>query len=135
MSANPIARPRSRRGFLSGLTSLPLVGGGVALIGNPTAAAEAITPKLLDAYDTWLFYERRFLRYERWGSADREDGWDRDWVLVHRSAVKDGYQGGGDLVRVDNPAGGFHSSDIDQPSARAAVALSAAGCNWKGGRR
>ena len=60
--------PNTRRGFLRGLTTLPLIGGGVTLIGNPTKAAEPVTRHLLDCYDTWLFYERRFLRFERYGS-------------------------------------------------------------------
>lgn len=33
----------SRRGSLRGLTSLPLIGGGVSLIGRPTAVAEPLT--------------------------------------------------------------------------------------------
>lgn len=31
--------PSSRRGFLRGLAGLPMIGGGVAIIGSPTAAA------------------------------------------------------------------------------------------------
>lgn len=46
--------PSSRRGFLRGLTRLPLIGGGVALIGAPTAVAEPLTPALLDSYEAWL---------------------------------------------------------------------------------
>lgn len=38
--------PESRRGFLRGLVSLPLIGGGVTLIGAPTAAATPVTPDL-----------------------------------------------------------------------------------------
>ena len=38
-----------RRTCLRGLASLPLIGGGVALIGNPTAAAVPITGPLLAA--------------------------------------------------------------------------------------
>ncbi len=39
-----------RRGFLRGLVTLPLIGGGVTLIGNPTAAAEPVTKELLVNY-------------------------------------------------------------------------------------
>jgi hypothetical protein len=38
-----------RRGFLRGLTALPLVGGGVTLIGNPTKADVPTSDELLDA--------------------------------------------------------------------------------------
>ena len=41
--------PLARRGFLRGLAHLLLIGGGVTLIGNPTAAAEPVTEELLDA--------------------------------------------------------------------------------------
>ena len=34
-----------RRSFLRQLASLPLIGGGVTLIGKPTAAAVPVTPK------------------------------------------------------------------------------------------
>jgi len=32
-----------RRGFLRGLAALPLIGGGVTLIGNPTRAAVVLS--------------------------------------------------------------------------------------------
>lgn len=48
-----------RRGFLRGLASLPLIGGGVALIGQPTAAAVPITDELLARYFSWLAHEHR----------------------------------------------------------------------------
>ena len=69
----------TRRGFLRGLTTLPLIGGGVTLIGNPTKAAEPVTSHLLDCYDTWLFYERRFLRFERFGPGGDHGGWDEPY--------------------------------------------------------
>ena len=47
-----------RRAFLRQLASLPLIGGAVTLIGNPTAAAVPATPELLDAYEEWLDLER-----------------------------------------------------------------------------
>lgn len=56
--------PSSRRGFLRGLTTLPLIGGGVALIGNPTAAAVPVTGQTVATYLTWLHYE---FRYVSWG--------------------------------------------------------------------
>lgn len=48
-----------RRGFLRGLTSLPLIGGGVTLIGNPTRAAVPITEALQDTYIAFLAHEHR----------------------------------------------------------------------------
>jgi hypothetical protein len=75
----------ARRGFLRGLTTLPLIGGGVTLIANPTRAAEPINDQLLDTYEKCLFFERHTLYRERFpdGSAAAlrpDDRW-RDGVL------------------------------------------------------
>ena len=40
-----------RRSFLRGLVTLPLIGGAVTLIGDPTGPALPVTPDLLDGYD------------------------------------------------------------------------------------
>ena len=53
--------PSNRRGFLRGLTTLPLIGGSVTLIGSPTQAAEPVTPGMLATYSAWLDIERRAL--------------------------------------------------------------------------
>ncbi len=53
--------PASRRGFLRSLTTLPLIGGGITLIGAPSAVAQPVTDGLLMAYNEWLFMERRML--------------------------------------------------------------------------
>lgn len=53
-----MSAPESRRGFLRGFTMLPLVGGDVTLIGQPTHAATPITPGLLSTYSAWLHHER-----------------------------------------------------------------------------
>ena len=55
-----------RRTFLRGLASLPLIGGGVTLIGNPTAAAVPVTESLLETYNEWLDLERSWLQFERY---------------------------------------------------------------------
>lgn len=49
INTTPVDGPSSgRRGFLRGLVTLPLIGGGVTLIGNPTAAAvPAENPELI----------------------------------------------------------------------------------------
>jgi hypothetical protein len=107
--------PANRRGFLRGLTTLPLIGGGVSLIGNPTAAAEPVTSDLLDAYNQWLFYERRLLCLEAHGSIDAER-----------------------MVPQTMAASLFHFplfphrwQELPQPSSRAALVLSAVGCSWR----
>jgi hypothetical protein len=56
----------SRRLFLPGLAGLPLVGGGVSIIGAVKANVP-ITPELLDSYDAWLHFERRWLNFNRFG--------------------------------------------------------------------
>ncbi len=54
--------PSNRRGFLRGLTTLPLIGGSVALIGSPVRAAQPITPGMLATYSAWLHYEQRAIQ-------------------------------------------------------------------------
>ena len=105
----------ARRGFLRGLAHLPLIGGGVTILGNPTAAAEPVTEALLDAYSEWLFYERRLLCLERWPGVHHPDG----------------------FIPANTGASGYHfplgpeRQDRPQPSSRAAVVLSAVGCGWR----
>jgi hypothetical protein len=53
-----------RRGFLRQLCSLPMLGGGVALLGAPTAVAEAVTSGMLDAYSSFLRGELYLLERE-----------------------------------------------------------------------
>lgn len=54
----------TRRGFLRGLASLPLIGGGVALVGAPTAVAVEPSVSLMANYAAWLGSEERILRWE-----------------------------------------------------------------------
>ena len=107
--------PSSRRGFLRGLTTLPLIGGAVSLIGSPTAAAEPVTDELIDAYNQWLFYERRLLCIEAYGSADAER-------MVPQSTGANHFH---------FPAFPTSWRELPQPSTRAAVVLSAVGCDWR----
>ncbi|MDP4024049.1 hypothetical protein Q8W71_15575 [Methylobacterium sp. NEAU 140] len=104
--------PASRRGFLRGLTTLPLIGGGVTLIGQPTHAATPITPGLLATYSNWLYHERMYLMHA--------SGW--------------GGRAPGSVPCV-TPADDFHHQDgqdletaMRQTQQRAAVILAAAGC-------
>jgi hypothetical protein len=64
----------ARRAFLRGLTTLPLIGGGCDPHRRSDRAAEPITRDMLDSYETGLFYERRFLRFERSGQV-RAPNW------------------------------------------------------------
>ena len=55
--------PLARRGFLRDLVGLPLVGGGLTLIGAPSAVARPVTPGMLATYSAWLEYERKALMH------------------------------------------------------------------------
>ena len=103
----------ARRGFLRGLATLPLIGGGVSLIGSPTRAAVPVTDELLWNHSQWLSTERSLLVYEMGRQTETDRHW-RDHGL---------------RFRLDNPAGRFHQSDTLPPSTRAAVVLSAVGCS------
>jgi hypothetical protein len=110
--------PASRRGFLRGLTTLPLIGGSVSLIGQPTAVAASPSRGLLLAYNEWLFMERRLLCKEAWPGTGAEH-----------------------FVPVNTGASDFHIppypaswTELPQPSTRAALVLSAVGCVWREGR-
>ena len=46
-----------RRAFLRGLTTLPLIGGAIELIGQPSAVAEPVTLGLMQNYNMWLWHE------------------------------------------------------------------------------
>lgn len=117
-----------RRGFLRNLASLPFIGGGVTLIGNPTAAAEPVSARLLESYDAWLFFERRYLRQEL-----ARVGGEAIMPLDRKDVLLDFYP---HHVWADNPGGNYHmSADPSvwpQPSSRAAIVLSAVGCDWRG---
>ena len=110
---------RNRRGFLRGLAALPLIGGSMQLIGNPTGVADTYSPKLLGCYLEWLRLERQQLG-EELGlvAAYGEIPLLRGAGAAHRHCR--------DFVGTDLAYG---------PSSRAAVVLSAVGCDWTGGGR
>lgn len=123
-----MSAPASRRGFLRGLTTLPLIGGSVALIGAPSAVAEPISQALIDSYDAWLFYERYKLKAAKigpdfdWGSPGHED--------AHNVAMS--------YIPVANGGFRYHfgrGSPRPSPATRAALVLSAVGCDWREGGR
>lgn len=119
--------PASRRGFLRGLTTLPLIGGGVALIGAPSAVAEPITHELLDSYDAWLEYERRWLQWERHRGRDPVMRFNLPFI-----GQISGQDRAFDYVPVANGGAQFHGNDEPPASSRAALVLSTVGCEWKG---
>ena len=56
--------PILRRGFLRALAGLPLIGGNIALIGEPVAAATPISLDLLRRYAIFLGRELQAARIE-----------------------------------------------------------------------
>ena len=121
-----MTRPANRRGFLSGLLSLPLIGGGVTLIGAPSAVALPTSLPLLEAYKHWLAREYGETMIEvaglkaRTERADRAMRWCRDWCEDNRTL---------------GVPGTFESPLMSPPSTRAALVLSAVGHNWREGGR
>ncbi|WP_267355607.1 MULTISPECIES: hypothetical protein [unclassified Methylobacterium] len=123
--------PTTRRAILRALTTLPLVGGGISLIGMPTAAAEPVTRELLDSYDAWLFSERQFLKWERYRrtrAGEQPPGPVCAWYNPATDRISD-------IVPADNAGHRWHYTDdrrlMPQPSSRAAIVLSAVGCDWR----
>ncbi len=111
-----------RRSFLRGLATLPLVGGGVTLIGNPTAAAVPVTPELLHGYKAWLMSEHAMLCYEM-------SGYDPERAKVLRREFYSDHPGWDWHYQWPNPQRRLAGwQDAPQPSTRAAVVLSAVGC-------
>jgi hypothetical protein len=102
-----------RRAFLASLAALPMLGGSVALIGQPTAAAVRVTDGLLRNYEAWLAWERYDLQRELWGEA----------VAIKSTT----------FLAVNLPGEQWHRPWRDgetcpEPSTRAALVLSAVGC-------
>ncbi len=125
-----------RRTFLRGLVALPLIGGAVAILGNPTAAAVPVTDALHARYLAWL-------AHEHW-AALREHHW-RESVASWRP-TPDAYDASAEAyaARVESysPVPSWWvppAPDVGQtiasapPSSRAAVILSAAGVPLTGG--
>lgn len=118
----------NRRGFLSGLARLPLIGGSVTLIGAPVAAAEPVTPDLLWSYKNWLHYEHRMLSFEL---ANHDPAKCREVERFFSSGnAGDRFHFQYDVPERSQMAGWEYAP---QPSTRAAVVLASVGCDWKGG--
>ena len=110
-----------RRTFLRGLAALPLIGGGVTLIGNPTAAAVPVTDALCDRYVEWLATELGHALAEREGRrapiglADIAVDHRREWCRSNPT------------LNPDPTSERFRLLPTEAPSSRAAVVMSAAG--------
>lgn len=138
-----------RRAFLRGLLTLPLVGGAVELLGNPRAVALEADNQLMFEYGQWLSWER-VAAYRAlnggWGNwADQEAGSleyhaafavaqqlfaERDEQgRCYRYAPPDTYQGKSAGLR--SHAHRWHHG-APSASTRAALVLSAVGCDWRG---
>lgn len=114
-----------RRGFLRSLATLPLIGGSVAVLGDPVASAAPITEQLLNRYDAWLEIERAHLRIELFGG--RKHGLASRFELVWHDTEK------GEIFDFDRVGliGSGHRRGEPLPSTRAAVVLSAVGVDWR----
>ncbi|MCW6511534.1 hypothetical protein [Lichenifustis flavocetrariae] len=109
-----------RRGFLRALAALPLVGGGVKLIGEPTAAAVPVTEGLMLKYATFLAHEHReaMFQYMRMTAASDRDRDRTTRRLVPMEWYPEDDQIHGLLQTVE-------------PAKRAAIILSAAGVPFR----
>jgi hypothetical protein len=111
-----------RRTFLGGLATLPLIGGGVTILSNPTKAAVPITDDLLGRYEEFLFFERRMLLMERY--PDREERRFREgFYPAPRPSAG---------LRAEFHFPGGHIDrwvDVPTPSTRAALVLSTVGAD------
>lgn len=103
----------SRRGFLRDLVGLPLIGGGLTIIGAPIAVAAPATWEMMNEYETWLGFEHQ-----------------RVATLLRPGQDLKG-------VRFYGPAHDWHYGRAERewrngcPSTRAALVLSAVGCDWR----
>ena len=116
-----------RRSFLRGLASLPLIGGSVAILGRPTAAAVPVTPELLERYSAWLAVEYgetliELAPFQQPNKAYAE--FDRVWRRQWCQSIGTLQSRAGDR---------FAEPPLVPPSSRAAVILSAAGLPLTGG--
>lgn len=124
MRVEPEPQPE-RRGFLRGLLALPLIGGAVSLIGAPTAVAEPASKQLLREYHDWLMYERFQVAQEL--DDDDPSGlgphatFGAAWRW-HRARGK---------IREGSQSGEMLGDGVSFPSTRAALVMSAVGCDWR----
>lgn len=123
--------PSSRRGFLRALTALPLVGGGLSLVGTPSAVAVPVTSELRTRYLGWLAREYTEAFVEQEGFNFIGAGYDAGsaYVAAYLERKRDG------LRYLTEGHHGYECPPVplSPPSTRAALVLSAVGSDWKGG--
>jgi hypothetical protein len=133
-AATGLPETMPRRGFLRGLASLPLIGGGVTLIGSPTKAAVPVTDALHERYLAWLAHEHRAAVHEHMFRGALAS-WKPDPGNYEKTAVEyatRSARGGTEYMHwfPDVP-------DIKRavasapPSTRAAIVLATVGCDWQ----
>lgn len=116
--------------ILHGLTTLPLVGGGVTLIGNPTAVNLDPTPVMLEAYSAWLNFELMYLNASI--HPPTRDGGVSMAVAMRNDGAKFHLQ-----EMAASPSGSMEAAWQRLGLAaqrRAALVLSTVGCGWEGAR-
>jgi hypothetical protein len=126
----------ARRGFLRSLVSLPMLGGGVALIGAPHAVAEPIITDLMQSYRRFLTAEVNLLSEELpWRKlpqlGPRPDERDRDAYLrwcYQTVATHDAWTASVEKERAITRAMPVFKS---RASTRAALVMSAVGFDWR----
>ena len=114
-----------RRGFLRSLVSLPMLGGGLTLIGAPTAIAEPVTEALFQRYAAWISREHAELLVEGVVYSYPEPqylGVRREQQRLWAETLS--------VFRSNDPVAVAHTSAAP-PSTRAALVLSAVGCDWR----
>lgn len=123
--AMPAESLNTRRGFLRGLAALPLIGGAVAIIGRPTAVAAPPSRFLLERYLGFLANEHAAVLCEIGFSEGLHEDPARaagDWEFARRRAPLHWFPDAPDLELLVTAT---------KPSTRAAVVLSAVGCDWR----
>lgn len=115
-----------RRGFLRQLCTLPMLGGSIALIGAPVAVAEPVTPALFHRYAAWIAREHVEVIAELTRFKHRGDEYLEEYV-EHDRRWAEGYG----FFRTDDAIARAHPMAA-LPSTRAALVLSAVGCDWRG---
>lgn len=119
MTDKPSITEPSRRLFLAAGAAGAVFGAlGAAIAqeaGRPELTAEE-REELLDAYDEWLYFERKLLHIERFGmnAAKTSVRWTKNTPATHFHFPKEGMW-----------------NEQPQPSTRAALVLSAIGCPWQ----
>ena len=110
----------TRRSLLRGAFQLSILGASVPLVTRRVFAGEPtlITRDLLSSYNAWLHYEHRLLAMEMYP----ELGADADrWIPGNNMGAQWHFRSTWPQTWEDLP----------QPSTRAALVLSAVGCDWR----